>query len=202
MAVGDFGLRPIKTVGGRPYSGGRNAYPVSNGYATDLYCGDPVKLSAGYVVLAGNGDKVKGVFLGASYIDALGAPILSERLPASTSIAAPPIDAFNGNSNPVAYVADDPGLVMVIRADSSVSVGHLGLNFRVSAGTGNNFTKRSGANLKVASAITSGVDATSADKQTMVRLLGVYATPGNSIGSANPLVEVQWVAHADMFTNA
>lgn len=203
MGTGDFGLRPVKRMGGK-WTGQRNAYLVSNGYATDLYMGDPVKLSAGYIVVAGNGDKVLGVFLGASYVDSNGAPQIGERFIAGTSISAGglPIDAIAGIANPVGYVADDPSLIMVIRADNSVSVGHFGLNFRVSAGAGNNATKRSGFNLKVASAVTSGVDAASADKQTMVRAMGLYQTPGNSIGAANPLVEVVWIAHANNFTNA
>lgn len=204
MATGDFGLRPVKKIGGAKWTGGRNAYLVSNGYATDMYMGDPVKLSAGYVVVAGNGDKVLGVFLGASYVDSNGACQLSERFVAGSSVSAGglPIDNIAGIANPVAYVCDDPNVVMVIRADSSVSVGHFGLNFMVSVGTGNNATKRSGANLKVGSASTSGVDATSADKKTMVRAMGIYNTPGNSIGAANPLIEVIWIAHANLQTNA
>lgn len=202
MAVGDFGLRPVKRMGNRGNSVGIQTYLVSNGYATNLFRGDPVKLSAGNVVLAGNGDKVLGVFMGASYIDTDGRPQHNAIFPSGTSVATAPIDAIAGIAQPVAYVADDPDLVMVVRADSSVSVGQIGLNFRLSAGSGSTTQKLSGHNLKVTTATTSGADATSADKQTMVRLIGVYNTPGNSIGSANPLVEVIWVAHHSKFTNA
>lgn len=204
MATGDFGLRPVKKIGGARWTGGRNAYLVSNGYASDLFMGDPVKLSAGNVVLAVNGDKVLGVFLGASYVDSNGTQQLSERFISGSSVSAGglPIDNIAGIAQPIAYVADDPGLVMVIRADNSVSVGHFGKNFQVSVGTGNTATKRSGANLKVGSATASGVDAASSDARTMVRLMGIYNTPGNSIGATNPLCEVIWIAHANNFTNS
>lgn len=203
MATGDFGLRPLKTTGGK-WTGARNAYLVSNGYSTDLFMGDPVKLSAGYIVVATNGDKVLGVFLGASYVDSNGTQQLSERFVAGSSVSAGglPIDAIAGIANPVAYVADNPNITMLIRADSSVSVGHFGKNFQVSIGAGNTATKRSGANLKVGSATVSGVDAASSDARTMVRLMGIYGTPGNSIGAANPLCEVIWIAHANSFTNS
>jgi hypothetical protein len=205
MATGDFGLRPVRTKSGRKYTGGgMSRYPVANGYATALFKGDPVKVSGGTIVLAGNGDKPIGVFQGASYIDANGSNVISEMLPASTSVSAGAkvIDAVNGRTVPVAYVADDPALVMVIRADSSLSVADFGKNARVSAGSGNTATKLSGHNVVVASFTTSGVDATSADKQTMVRVIGLYDTPGNSVGAANPLLEVIWISHADNFTNA
>lgn len=203
MATGDFGLRPVKKTGGK-WTGARNAYLVSNGYSTDLFMGDPVKLSAGYVVIAANGDKVLGVFLGASYVDSNGTQQLGERFIAGTSVSAGglPIDNIAGIANPVAYVMDDPDVTMVIRADSSVSIGHFGLNFQVSIGAGNAATKRSGANLKISTATASGQDATSADKRTMVRAMGIYQTPGNSIGATNPLIEVIWISHANRFTNS
>jgi hypothetical protein len=106
-----------------------------------------------------------------------------------------------GLSQPVAYVLDDANATFFIEADSSLSAGEIGLNFRVSAGAGSTITKQSGHNLVTASATTSGHDATSADAQTMVRLLGIKEEPGNALGNANPLVEVQWIAHQSNFSN-
>lgn len=205
MATGDFGLRPVRTKSGRKYTGGGlDVYNVANNYGTAMFRGDPVKVSNGTLVIAVNGDKVQGVFMGASYIDVNGSNVMSEMLPASTSVSAGSqvIDAIAGGTNPVAYVASDPQLVMVVRADSSVPASAMGQNFRLSAGTGNTATKQSGYNLITASKTVSGVDAASADKQTMVRLIGVYDVPGNSIGAANPLLEVIWISHADNFTNS
>lgn len=196
-----FGLRPDKVKGNGCNSKGMSTYPIANGYGTALFRGDPVKVSAGYLQVADNGDKVAGVFWGASYINSEGQPVVKMHIPASTSIATAPIDAVRGGANPVAYVIDDPRMEMEIQADSSVSAGHFGQNFRVSLGTGNTVTGLSGGVLKVASATTSGGDATSASAQTMVRLVGIKEEPNNAIGNATPVCRVIWNYHADGLTN-
>jgi hypothetical protein len=195
-----FGLRPTKKRGENYNSKGFSTYPVKNGYATALFRGDPVKVSAGYLERATNGDKVVGVFWGASYLrQGDSQPIIGTHLPAGTSLVDTPIDAFAGGKNAVAYVMDDAREVMEIQADSSVSAGHFNKNFQVSIGTGSTFAGLSGANLKVASALTSA--GTTTTNFTMVRLVGLKDMPGNTIDSANPVVEVIWVKHQDFNTD-
>ena len=198
-----FGLKPVKMRGAQYNNGGMETFPVANAYGTALFRGDPVKLSAGYLQIAGNGDKVLGVFWGASYVDANGVPQAARHLPASTAANGAPYDQVDGLGLEVnvAKVITQRDVLMEIQADNSVSVGLVGRNFRVSIGTGNTTTGLSGANLKVSSATTSGGDAASASSQTMVRLVGVADRPGNSIGASNPILLVRWNYHMDDYTN-
>lgn len=197
-----FGLRPTKIKGEGYNSKGFGRYLLSGANATALFRGDPVKVSAGYIERAGVADKPIGVFWGASYYNDESQPVLKPHIPASTSITQLPIDALYGQTKPVAYVVDDPRIVMEVQADSSVSAGLFGQNFQVSVGTGNTVTGLSGAVLKVASATTSGGDATSASNATMVRLVGIKEMPDNDIGDANPILLVTWNYHADSQTNS
>lgn len=200
-----FGLRPSKKVGSGCNSKGVEKQPVANSYGSAIYRGDPVKLSAGTIVLAGNGDKVLGVMLGANYTDTAGNPVAGSYLPASTAVATGdvPYDSWNGASQPTVKVLTDPTATYWIEADSSITAGQLGLNARVSGiGTGTTHSGDSSAILKVVSITASGGDATSADAQTMVRIIGVAEIPGNSIGAASPILEVKFNYHEHYLTNA
>jgi hypothetical protein len=101
-----YGLKPINLIGGQVFVGSTREYPIQYAYATDIFYGDFVVLSRGFVTRASIGattssNAVTGVFLGCAYTN----PItkqkqFSQYWPASVQAG----DA-------VAYVCDDPDTV-------------------------------------------------------------------------------------------
>lgn len=101
-----YGLRPINLIGGQPFAGSTRELPIQYAYATDIFYGDFVVLSRGFITRAsvstGTGvNQVTGIFVGVSYTD----PVtkqkrFSQYWPASTLAG----DAL-------AYVVDDPDTV-------------------------------------------------------------------------------------------
>ena len=100
-----YGLKPINLIGGQVFAGSTRSLPIQYGYATDIFYGDFVVLSRGFITRAsvstGTGvNQVTGVFLGCSFTD----PVtkqerFSQYWPASTLADA------------VAIVCDDPDTV-------------------------------------------------------------------------------------------
>jgi hypothetical protein len=69
-----YGLRPINLIGGQGFAGSTRSLPIQYGFATDIFYGDFVVLSRGFItrasVAAGTGvNQVSGVFLGCSFTD-------------------------------------------------------------------------------------------------------------------------------------
>ncbi len=67
-----FGLRPVRMMGGEPYSGGQSRYRIASGATTPIYQGDLVtQLTAGVLGRhAATGTvPIVGVFNGCSYTD-------------------------------------------------------------------------------------------------------------------------------------
>ena len=67
-----YGFRPVNLIGGQVFSGSTRNLPIQYGYATNIFFGDFVVLSSGFVTRAAitNGTNlniVSGVFLGCSY---------------------------------------------------------------------------------------------------------------------------------------
>lgn len=104
-----YGLKPVSLIGGRVFSGSTRMIPIQQGYATGLFNGDVVGVSAGTAVITAHtittsgitAGAFAGVFLGAEYTQGTSGPLFGKMrnqfYPASTN--AP--DA-------VAYVVDDP----------------------------------------------------------------------------------------------
>ena len=176
------GFHPSRIRGGQYNTGGYNEYRVSTGYAANIFSGDLVKNVDGYInVISSITDIVNGVFVGCRYV-ADGKPIWSKYWPSGTSAT----DAF-------AFVVDDPNATFIVQADASVSVGDLNSqNFDVTLGAGSTLTGNSGFGVKAASRKTIA---------GMVRPLGAYATPGNSVDvsatMAFPVLEVRLVQGAE-----
>lgn len=177
-----FGLKPLRIRGGQPNSNSINEYKIENGVAAAIYTGDPVKLSAGNLQVATNTDTIFGVFQGTRYIDANGQVAEKAYIAASTSSGGL-IEGFN---HPLGKVVDDPDATFLIEADSSISAGHLGLNFKVSDSGGATHAGLSGIQLHVSSA-------TVCVAGTMCRLVRLHPEPGNDLGDSNPLVEIELV---------
>ena len=109
-----YGLKPVNLIGGQVFAGAIRELPIQYAYATNIFYGDFVVLSRGFVTRAsvstGTGvNQVTGVFLGCAYTN----PTTKQRQfaqywPASTAAG----DA-------VAYVVDDPDTVFKAAVCSS-----------------------------------------------------------------------------------
>src|SRR4249920_3522452 len=101
-----YGLKPVNSIGNSNYSGTTREYPIPNGYATNIFYGDLVGLTRGYLqrlpVTAGAAGVVTGVFLGCYYTNpSVKQPTYAQYWPAGTAAG----DA-------VAVVGDDPDLLL------------------------------------------------------------------------------------------
>ena len=174
------GLTPLRMRGGAPYNGGMNSYTVSNGYDANIFSGDVVHLSGGYVrVVSVSTDYALGVFAGCKYVDPTTKKlVISPYFPANTS-------AVTGVE---ALVVDDPNVTFMVQADATVSIGDLGAaNYEVTMGAGSTFTGKSGFGVKVASRGTT---------TKLLRPIAVVPLPGNAQGDVNPVLEVVIAQHA------
>jgi hypothetical protein len=111
-----FGLQPVQLVGGIPYAGTVQEYPITSGYATALRPGDVVAIASG-VIAKWTGTTtiptggVVGVFQGCSYTDATLGKTFRTNWTAGTVAA----DAM-------AIVAADPKLVFRVAYVSGTTV--------------------------------------------------------------------------------
>ena len=109
-----YGLKPVNLIGGQVFAGAIRELPIQYAYATNIFYGDFVVLSRGFVTRAAvstgtSVNQVTGVFLGCAYTN----PTTKQRQfaqywPASTAAG----DA-------VAYVVDDPDTVFKAAVCSS-----------------------------------------------------------------------------------
>ena len=121
-----FGLKPVRMMGGAPYSGGQSRYRIASGATTPIYQGDLVtQLTAGVLGRhAATGTvPIVGVFNGVSYTDpTTGEQVFKNYYPGS--IAA---------SDIVANVIDDANVVFEVQADDTFPVADLFGNFDIVA---------------------------------------------------------------------
>ena len=172
-----FGLKPVKMMGGSPYSGGQSRYRIAANYGTSIFQGDLVmQVTGGGIEIHADGGTVPivGVFNGCMYTD----PTTSEQVfsnfyPASTN-----------DSDIIAFVHDDPNTVFEIQADDTFPVADLFGNFDiVYTNSGSTTTGISGAELDV----TTGSTTTNLP----LKAIDISQDPENSdVGSANTNVLV------------
>ena len=139
-----FGLKPVKMIGGSPYSGGVRRYRIAANYGTAIFQGDMVmQVTGGTVEIHADGGTVPivGVFNGCQYTDpTTGEQVYSNYYPASTNA-----------SDIIAFIIDDPNVVFEVQADAAFPVADLFGNFDiVYTSAGSTKTGISGAELKVA----------------------------------------------------
>ena len=172
-----FGMRPVKMIGGAPYSGGQSRYRIAANYGTAIFQGDMVaQVTGGGVEVHADGGTVPivGVFNGCRYTDpTTGEQVFSNYYPASTNAD----DIF-------AYVIDDPFVVYEVQADAAFPVADLLGNFDiVYSSAGSTKTGISGAELKV----TDGGTATTLS----IKAIDISEDPENSdVSAANTNVYV------------
>ena len=143
-----FGMKPVKMIGGAPYTGGTSRYRIAANYGTSIFQGDMVaQVTGGTVeVHADRGTvPIVGVFNGCEYTDpTTGEQKYSNYYPASTNA-----------SDIIAFIIDDPNVVFEIQADSAFPIADLFGNFDiVYTSSGSTVTGISGAELKVADGAT------------------------------------------------
>ena len=172
-----FGLKPVKMMGGSPYSGGQSRYRIAANYGTNIFQGDLVaQVTGGGIELHADGGTVPivGVFNGCMYTDpTTSEQVFSNYYPASTNA-----------SDIIAFVHDDPNTVFEIQADDTFPVADLFGNFDiVYTNSGSTTTGISGAELDV----TTGATTTSLP----LKAIDISQDPENSdVGSANTNVLV------------
>jgi len=138
-----FGMRPVKRIGGTPYTGGQSRYRIANNYGTAIFQGDMVmQVTGGGIEVHADGGTVPiiGVFNGCEYDDpTTGKRIFSNFYPASTAV-----DGI------IAFIIDDPMVIFEIQAAIAFPVADLLGNFDVVYTTaGSTTTGLSGAELQV-----------------------------------------------------
>ena len=143
-----FGLKPVRMMGGSPYSGGQSRYRIANNYGTNIFQGDLVmQVTGGGVEIHADGGTVPivGVFNGCTYTDpTTNEPVFSNFYPASTAAA-----------DIIAFIIDDSNVVFEIQADDTFPVADLLGNFDIVYTTaGSTVTGISGAELDVTTGAT------------------------------------------------
>ena len=172
-----FGLKPVKMMGGSPYSGGQSRYRIAANYGTSIFQGDLVmQVTGGGIEIHADGGTVPivGVFNGCMYTDpTTSEQVFSNYYPASTNA-----------SDIIAFVHDDPNTVFEIQADDTFPVADLFGNFDiVYTNSGSTTTGISGAELDV----TTGATTTNLP----LKAIDISQDPENSdVGSANTNVLV------------
>jgi hypothetical protein len=144
-----FGLKPVRMMGGSPYSGGQSRYRIANNLSGKIFQGDLVKQVTGGGIeraAAGSAVPVVGVFNGCEYTDPTsGEQVYSNYYPGS--IAADDI---------IAHIIDDKNVVFEVQADDTFPVADLFGNFDIvdQATTGDVYSGRSNVELDVTTGAT------------------------------------------------
>ena len=138
-----FGMKPVRMIGGAPYTGGQSRYRIAANYDTSIFQGDMVtQVTGGHIALHADGGVVPivGVFNGCQYTDPTsGEQVYSNYYPASTNA-----------SDLIAFIIDDPMVVFEVQADIAFPIADLFGNFDIVYTTaGSTKSGVSGAELKV-----------------------------------------------------
>ena len=172
-----FGMRPVKMIGGAPWTGGQSRYRIAANYGTSIFQGDMVmQVTGGTVEIHADGGTVPivGVFNGCQYTDpTTGEQVFSNYYPASTNA-----------SDIIAFIIDDPNVVFEVQANAAFPIADLFGNFDIVYTTaGSTVTGISGAELNVSDG---GTGTT-----LSVKAIDISEDPENSdVSSANTNVLV------------
>ena len=172
-----FGMRPVKMIGGAPWTGGQSRYRIAANYGTSIFQGDMVmQVTGGTVEIHADGGTVPivGVFNGCQYTDpTTGEQVFSNFYPASTNA-----------SDIIAFIVDDPMVVFEVQANAAFPIADLFGNFDIVYTTaGSTVTGISGAELNVSDG---GTGTT-----LSVKAIDISEDPENSdVSSANTNVLV------------
>ena len=172
-----FGMKPVRMIGGAPYTGGQSRYRIAANYGTSIFQGDMVaQVTGGTVEVHADGGTVPvvGVFNGCQYTDPTsGEQVYSNYYPASTNAA-----------DIIAFIIDNPDVVYEVQADDTFPVTDLFGNFDiVYTSAGSTMTGISGAELDVTTGAT--------NTNLPIKAIDISEDPNNSdTGAANTNVLV------------
>lgn len=176
-----FGLRPVQKLGGRMEAESFRSFPISNGYSTSIFYGDPVTFNAGninkcaYNFSAGG---YIGMFAGCKYTDPNSKqPRWSMYWPASTVA-----------TDALAFVYDDPWQVFEVQTDgtgAAFTAANLNLNIswaNVLSGAGSTTTGLSAGSMSATGVATTNT--------LQYRIVGISETPNNAWTDTYPILKV------------
>jgi hypothetical protein len=157
-------------------TGHARAYPytIASAYGTALYKYNPVILNTNGTITAGTtAADLLGIFAGVEYTDSTGKPTWSNYWPASTTA-----------TNITAYVWADPEIVYNVQANGSIAQTAIGDQADVVNPTTGSTSTGLGS-----SALNSTL--AGAGSQGQFRIIGFNGDPGNAVGDAYTVVQVQ-----------
>jgi hypothetical protein len=192
-----YGFRPVNLLGGQVFSGSTRQMAIASAHATNIFFGDIVIMSANGCInnatLTDSAVQVAGIFMGCSYINSSSQRVFSQFYPATITQT---VDSSNGT---VAYVADDPDLVMKVAIVSGTTVisgtlraGLVGATAAWVANAGSTITGDS----KQAILSTTGTATT-----LPLKVIDVVPDTTNSSGSFTEVL-VTWTAGVHMYRGA
>jgi len=166
-----FGLRPVGTMSGNPFSGALRQYSVAAGDGTAIFIGDPVKAAGTSqiingqvfkdVVQAATGDVIEGVVVG----------VLADTRDSLIYRAA--------STQRILLVNDDPNAIFEIQQGTGgtpLTANDVGLNANFAVGSGSTYTGLSGVTLNnVGEATTNTLD---------LKIVGMVNRADNDPGSS------------------
>jgi len=185
-----MGAEPVGTLSASgSFTGKVRHIKVASGYGTDIFYGDFVKL-----VAAGTVEKAAvttaavagtvGVFCGCAYTDpTTGQPTFSQYWPASTAA-----------SDAVAYVCDDPKLVMQMQGDGSIAQTGLGNNVQAISTAGSTSIGRSKNALAASSIATTNT--------FPLRIVDFVDGPDSAVGDSFTDCIVTWLPGSHAYDTA
>jgi len=174
-----YGLRPVNLIGGQPYSGSTRLIKIANAYAANIFYGQPVTINSSGVVVAETGTTavattgVIGVFVGCTYTDPnLKYKVFKQYWPTGTVA-----------TDALAYVVDDPDVVMQAQAGGAIAQTDLGANIALGTSAGSTDTGNATTPLGTSAATTVTLP---------LRIVGFVDAPDSVIGDAYTDVLVKW----------
>ena len=115
-----YGFRPVNLLGGQVFAGSTRQMAIASGHATNIFFGDIVIMSSNGCInnatLTDSAVQVAGIFMGCSYINSSSQRVFGQYYPATITQT---VDSTNGT---IAYIADDPDLVMKVAIVSGTTV--------------------------------------------------------------------------------
>ena len=137
-------------------------FAIQSGATGDIFSGDVVKLTSGYVLQGGATDAPLGVFQGVQYTATDGTPVWSRKWPSGTSTL--------GSADAKAYVYADPDIVYEAQYTGTPTQADVGKVHTISttAGDTNNNRSKEGVTTTTSSGI--------------AKQVGFVDRPDNSIG--------------------
>jgi hypothetical protein len=180
-----MGAEPVGTLSASgSFTGKVRHIKIASGYGTAIFYGDFVKLVNTGTVEKDTGTSTMtpvGVFVGCAYTDpSTNQKTFNQQYPASTAA-----------SDIVAYVVDDPNVLMQMQADGSLAQADLGTNLAVVQNAGSTSIGRSKNSTNSTAATTAGLP---------LRLIDFVDGPNSAVGDSFTDIIVKFNA-GHMYSN-